>query len=89
MTGYALQQADGSYPATPLNYALGSGALPLGLVSGDFNGDRKLDLAVPNSGTGNISVLLNTSIVTAQISGKVSDSATPSRGATRRAWSTS
>lgn len=44
-----LQQADGRYPATPANYALGSGAVPLGLAAGDFDGNGHLDLAVPTS----------------------------------------
>ncbi len=35
------------------------GARPLGLLSGDFNGDGKPDLSLANSGAGTVSVLLN------------------------------
>jgi hypothetical protein len=38
------------------SYAVGNG--PSGIVAGDFNGDGKLDIAVANSGTASISVLL-------------------------------
>ena len=36
------------------------GAAPTGTTTADFNGDAKKDLAVTNSGTGNVSVLLGT-----------------------------
>src|SRR5262249_3642722 len=42
----------------PLNYAAGKGTDSVAV--GDFNGDRKPDLAVANSGSKNVSVLLNT-----------------------------
>src|ERR1700751_4532411 len=38
------------------SYTVGNG--PLGIVAGDFNGDGRLDLAVANSGSGSISVLI-------------------------------
>jgi len=41
---------------TPKSYVVGTS--PSGMVSGDFNGDGKLDLAVGNAGSGNVSVLL-------------------------------
>src|SRR5215813_5333973 len=34
------------------------GSLPIALISGDFNGDGLLDLAVANQNSGNISILL-------------------------------
>jgi len=34
------------------------GTTPLQLAMGDFNGDKKLDLAVVNSGSGSVSILL-------------------------------
>ena len=37
-------------------YPVGAG--PSGTATGDFNGDGKLDIAVANSGSGSISVLL-------------------------------
>ena len=37
-------------------YPVGAG--PFGMATGDFNGDGKLDIAVANSGSGSISVLL-------------------------------
>ena len=41
---------------TPIPFATGSG--PSSVVTPDFNGDGKLDLAVANSGSNNISILL-------------------------------
>ena len=35
-----------------------AGAGPESLVTGDFNGDHKLDLAVPNPNSNNVSILL-------------------------------
>ncbi|HED37429.1 MAG TPA: VCBS repeat-containing protein, partial [Ignavibacteria bacterium] len=40
------------------------GISPRSLSIGDFNGDGKLDLAVPNYGSDNISILINTTIIT-------------------------
>jgi uncharacterized repeat protein (TIGR01451 family) len=42
--------------ATAKSYTVGTG--PTAAVAGDFNGDGKLDLAVVNKGSGNVSVLL-------------------------------
>ena len=41
-----------------VDYSTGPGSGPDGIAAGDFNGDGKLDLAVSNSGTNNISILL-------------------------------
>jgi len=41
---------------TPLIYAVGN--RPAGIVTGDFNADGKLDVAVANTGDGTVSVLL-------------------------------
>jgi hypothetical protein len=40
--------------------ALAAGSAPLGLVTGDFNGDGKIDLASANSNSGNVSIFLGT-----------------------------
>jgi len=42
--------------APPTTYAVGT--YPVATVAGDFNGDGKLDLAVANNGSNNVSVLL-------------------------------
>jgi len=42
--------------APPKSYAVGTA--PIGVVTGDFNGDGKVDLVVANNGSGNVSVLL-------------------------------
>ena len=44
--------------ATAVNYGVGTGAEPDSVAVGDFNGDGIADLAVANSGTNNVSVLL-------------------------------
>ena len=36
----------------------GAGTVPYSVAVGDFNGDGKLDLAVANEGSNNVSVLL-------------------------------
>jgi len=43
-----------------VNYAAGTD--PLSVAVGDFNGDGKPDLAVPNHGSSNVSILLNTTV---------------------------
>jgi hypothetical protein len=48
---------DGTFQ-TALNYTYTVGTNPSGVVVADFNGDGKLDLAVANHGSGNVSVLL-------------------------------
>lgn len=47
--------------APKVDFATGSGSLPVSI--GDLDGDGKLDLAVANSSSGTISILLNTSSV--------------------------
>src|ERR1700675_2226369 len=42
--------------ASPVSYPVANA--PTGIVIADFNGDDKLDLAVANSGSGNVSILL-------------------------------
>ena len=43
---------------SPAGAATGVGLNPIGLIAGDFNGDGTLDLAVANSGTTTVSILL-------------------------------
>ncbi len=43
--------------AAPKSYPVGTG--PALIVTGDFNGDGKLDLAVANTGSNDVSILLN------------------------------
>ena len=47
---------DGSFQAAT-HYAVGSN--PIAVVLGDFNHDGATDIAVANSGSGDLSVLLN------------------------------
>ena len=42
--------------ASPVSYPVGT--YPAGIVIADFNGDGKLDIAVANSGSANVSILL-------------------------------
>jgi hypothetical protein len=49
---------DGTFKPLSTTVALASGANPAGLAVGDFNGDGQLDLAVAESGTGSVSILL-------------------------------
>ena len=42
--------------ASPVSYPVGT--LPARIVIADFNGDGKLDIAVANSGSANVSILL-------------------------------
>jgi hypothetical protein len=52
-----LGNGDGTFqPAQILD--TGSGSIPTSVVAGDFNGDGKLDLAIADAGTGDISVFL-------------------------------
>jgi hypothetical protein len=54
-----LGHGDGTF-AAPINPPppLSDGDIPTSLAVGDFNGDGKLDLAVANSGTNDVSILL-------------------------------
>jgi large repetitive protein len=45
------------FPSTP-NSSLAVGTTPQGIITADFNGDGKLDLAVANSGSNTVSILL-------------------------------
>ena len=57
-----LGNGNGSFqPATTV--ALAAGSTPVGIVTGDFNGDGKPDLAMVNFYGNNVSVLLNSSPV--------------------------
>jgi hypothetical protein len=53
---YVVTSAPGTGFAAAVNYA--GGSAPWGMALGDFNGDGKADMAVPNLATGNVSVLL-------------------------------
>jgi FG-GAP-like repeat len=55
--------------STPVNYPLGSGAKPVSIAAGDFNGDGYPDLAVADQGSKSISVLLNKGDGTFTVSG--------------------
>jgi hypothetical protein len=50
-----LGNGDGTFQA-PATYAAGSG--PISVITGDFNGDSKLDLAVANQNDHSVSILL-------------------------------
>jgi hypothetical protein len=52
-----LGQGNGTFAAA---VAYAAGSWPSEVTSGDFNGDKKLDLAVANSASDNVSVLLFT-----------------------------
>lgn len=55
-----INDAAGGFSKTPRDVELGpDGAGPIALVPGQFDGHGSLDLAVANSLTGNVSVLLN------------------------------
>ena len=51
-----LGNGDGTFTATPVSPA--TGAQPLSIAVGDFNGDGKPDLAVANSGSNTVTILL-------------------------------
>ncbi len=51
-----LGYGDGSFQEMPITYP--TGAFPLSIAVGDFNGDGKLDIATANSNAGSISILL-------------------------------
>ena len=51
-----LGNGDGTFQS-PVTYAVGS--QPLGIAAGDFNGDGRIDLAAANSGSNDVSLLLN------------------------------
>ena len=51
--------AAGTFAPTPATYALPSSAGPYGVAVGDLNNDGRPDIVVANSGSNNISVLLN------------------------------
>jgi streptogramin lyase len=52
-----LGNGDGTFRAA-VNYGVGSGSAPTSVAVGDFNGDGKLDLAVANELSNNVSILL-------------------------------
>jgi hypothetical protein len=51
-----LGYGDGAFQEMPITYP--TGAFPLSIAVGDFNGDGKLDIATANSNAGSISILL-------------------------------
>lgn len=55
----ARAQNSCSAPSFGTANSFGTGISPAAIATGDFNGDGKLDLAVVNSGSGSIGVLLN------------------------------
>ncbi len=57
------------------NVSTGSGTSPLSIISGDFNGDGKIDFATANSGNGTISVLTGNGLGTFTLATNVSTGA--------------
>ncbi|CAF4560470.1 unnamed protein product [Rotaria sp. Silwood2] len=57
--GVLLGHGNGTF-ASIILFPLGYGSNPFSIVVGDFNNDRKLDIAVANSGTDSLSILLQT-----------------------------
>ncbi len=53
-----LGNGDGTFVGAPENPPVAVGDIPTSVAVGDFNGDGKLDLAVTNSGTNDVSILL-------------------------------
>src|SRR5207244_11639447 len=53
-----LQVIRGSIPTALTRTDIASGTAPSGLATADFNGDGKLDLAIVNSGSNTVSILL-------------------------------
>src|SRR5882672_3030843 len=53
----AAAEASTSFPSTPTS-SVSVGTMPQGLVTADFDADGKLDLAVANKGSNNVSILL-------------------------------
>jgi len=51
---------NGTFNTSILPFPLGYGSQPFFVVVGDFNNDRKLDLAVANTGTDSLYILLQT-----------------------------
>ncbi|CAF2178272.1 unnamed protein product, partial [Rotaria magnacalcarata] len=51
---------DGSF-AKPSTYSTGFDSFPLAVVSGDFNNDNQMDLAIANYGTNTVGILLGNS----------------------------
>ncbi|CAF4278766.1 unnamed protein product, partial [Adineta steineri] len=51
--GYHMIQSQ-----NPTTYSTGIGSLPLQIVSGDFNNDAQLDVAVVNTGTNNLGIFM-------------------------------
>ena len=59
MVGVLLNNGNGTFLAAA-TFSTGSNSAPWGVAVGDFNGDGKPDVAVANSFTGAVAVLLNT-----------------------------
>ncbi|CAF4831166.1 unnamed protein product [Rotaria sp. Silwood1] len=55
---YGYGNASFSNPST---YSTGYDSFPLAVVSGDFNNDKQMDLAIANYGTNNVGIMLGTS----------------------------
>ncbi|CAF4076324.1 unnamed protein product, partial [Rotaria sp. Silwood1] len=51
---------NGSF-SNPSTYSTGYDSFPFAVVSGDFNNDKQMDLAIANYGTNNVGILLGTS----------------------------
>jgi uncharacterized repeat protein (TIGR01451 family) len=63
--------------SSPVTYSVGTS--PYGIVAADFNGDGRVDLAVANSGSGNISILIGNGDGTFQPAANY-DAGTPNPG---------
>ncbi|HET6178662.1 MAG TPA: VCBS repeat-containing protein, partial [Candidatus Sulfotelmatobacter sp.] len=74
LLAWTLQSAATDF-TSPKGYPVGTN--PAAVVVGDFNGDGKLDLAVVNQGSGNVSILLGNGDGTFQAAKNVSVGGTP------------
>ncbi len=58
-SGHLLLYRGGSASGLPAPVIVDAGSSPFGMALGDFDEDGRLDIAVANQGSGDVSVLLN------------------------------